>query len=152
MGHLGGDVDVVGDPAATASRYSPKDCHSQLRPSCRAAPGMSSTPSISSMRRSWSLGTHRCEADPAVAHHHGGDAVPRRRGEVVVPGGLAVVVGVDVDEAGGDQGAVGVDLRAPAPSDNRADRDDAVVDHGDVGTARPVPVPSMTVPPRMTRS
>ena len=52
------------------------------------------------------------EADAAVAHHHGGDAVPDRRREQRVPGDLAVVVGVHVDEAGGDGEAGGVDLFA----------------------------------------
>ena len=55
-------------------------------------------------------GVHRREADAAVAHHDRGDAVPARRRELRVPGGLAVVVRVHVDEAGRDQQAVGVDL------------------------------------------
>ena len=42
---------------------------------------------------------HRREADAAVAHHDGGDAVPAARRELLVPRGLAVVVRVDVDEA-----------------------------------------------------
>ena len=49
------------------------------------------------------IGRGRCEADAAVAHHHRGHPVPRRRGEVRIPRGLAVVVGVDVDPARGDQ-------------------------------------------------
>src|SRR3546814_11682905 len=53
---------------------------------------------------------HRREADAAVAGHHGGDPVPGRRVEAVVPGGLAVVVHVDVDEAGRDEQAIGVEL------------------------------------------
>ena len=62
-------------------------------------------------------GAHRREADAAVADHHGGDAVPRRRDHALVPRGLAVVVGVDVDEAGRDEQAVGVDrARRPLPS------------------------------------
>ena len=44
------------------------------------------------------------------AGHHGGDAVPRRRGEPGIPQDLGVVVGVDVDEAGHDQSPGGVDL------------------------------------------
>src|SRR3546814_5159595 len=55
---------------------------------------------------------HRREADAAVAGHHGGDPVPGRRVEAVVPGGLAVVVHVDVDEAGRDEQAIGVELLA----------------------------------------
>ena len=61
-------------------------------------------------------GPHRGEADAAVAHHGGRDAVPARRGQLDVPGRLAVVVGVDVDEAGRDEGAVGVELATAAPS------------------------------------
>ena len=45
----------------------------------------------------------------AVAHDHGGSAVPRRAREQAVPHDLGVVVGMDVDEAGGDDGAFGVD-------------------------------------------
>ena len=55
------------------------------------------------------VGAHRREPDAAVAHDHGGHAVPARRREQRVPGGLAVVVRVQVDEAGREQQAVGVD-------------------------------------------
>ena len=41
----------------------------------------------------------RGEPDAAVAHRDRGDAVEARRGEQRVPRGLAVEVGVDVDEA-----------------------------------------------------
>ncbi len=51
------------------------------------------------------------EADAAVADDDGRDAVPRRRHHALVPGRLPVVVRVDVDEARGDQQAVGVDRR-----------------------------------------
>ena len=55
------------------------------------------------------VGVHGREADAAVAHDDRRDAVPRRRREVRVPGDLAVVVAVDVDEAGRDDEAVGVE-------------------------------------------
>jgi choline dehydrogenase-like flavoprotein len=42
----------------------------------------------------------RCEAHAAVAHHGGGHAMPAGGREVGVPGGLAVVVGVNVHPAG----------------------------------------------------
>ena len=95
---------------------------------------------------------HRREADAAVAEHDGGDAVGGRRLERVVPGDLAVVVGVEVEEAGRDERAVGVDLLAGGLVD-RADGDDAAV----VGSpTSPVnaaaPVPSTMVPPRITVS
>ena len=77
----------------------------------------------------------RGEADAAVAHDDGGYAVPARRADLGIPRGLAVVVGVDVDEAGRDQAPVGVDL-APPRSDVGADGDDAVAVDGDVRGAR----------------
>ena len=53
-------------------------------------------------------GSNGGEPDTAVAHHHRGDAVPAGRRDVRVPRDLGVVVGVDVDEPGGDEPA-GVD-------------------------------------------
>ena len=55
------------------------------------------------------IGSGGSEADATVAHHDGGDAVPRRRREERVPGGLTVVVGVDVDPARRHEPAGGVD-------------------------------------------
>jgi hypothetical protein len=55
---------------------------------------------------------HRGEADAAVAHHQGRDAVPARRREQRVPGGLSVVVGVDVHPARGHHLAASVDALA----------------------------------------
>ena len=52
---------------------------------------------------------NRRDGEAAVAADHGGDAVERRRRDSGVPQDLRVVVGVDVDEAGGDDEAVGVD-------------------------------------------
>src|SRR5690606_7336674 len=83
-------------------------------------------------------GSHRGEADAAVAHHHRGDALPRRRRQLAVPGGLAVIVGVDVDEAGGDECAVGVDLPGAVRLDP-SDGGDAVAVDGDVGGTRRTP-------------
>ena len=60
------------------------------------------------------VGAHRREADAAVPEDRGGHAVPARRREVRVPGGLAVEVGVHVDEPGRDEQTVGVEL-ATAP-------------------------------------
>ncbi len=62
------------------------------------------------------VGFGRGEADAAVAHHHGGDAVGCRRFEVAVPRRLTVVVRVDVDETRGDQQPARIDL-ASAGSD-----------------------------------
>ena len=93
----------------------------------------------------------RREADAAVAHHRRRDAVPARRGELVVPGRLAVVVGVDVDEARRHQGPVGVDLPPPGAGDGTDLGDDAAVD-GDVGRPGRAPRAVDDAPERMTRS
>ena len=66
------------------------------------------------------------EADAAIAHHGGGDAVLRRGRDVLAPGDLAVIVGVKVDEAWRDQLAPGVDLFGTFARDP-ADFDDATV-------------------------
>src|SRR5262249_52630117 len=50
------------------------------------------------------------KADAAVAHHCGGDTMPRGRRQVAVPDGLAVVVGVNIDKTGGDNAPPGFDL------------------------------------------
>ena len=75
------------------------------------------------------------EADAAIAHDGGGDAMPGGGRHVAVPDRLGVVVGVDVDEAGGDEFAFGVDFFRAAARD-RADRGDPVADDADVGLAR----------------
>ena len=53
------------------------------------------------------------EADAAIAEYRRGDAVPAGGREPRVPGRLAVIMGVDIDEAGDRKQAVRVDL-APA--------------------------------------
>jgi hypothetical protein len=75
---------------------------------------------------------HRGEPDAAVAGHDGRDAVPGRRDEAVVPGRLAVVVAVDVDEAGRHEQAVGVHL-SPSPTRHTSDVGDEPAGDGDVG-------------------
>ena len=52
----------------------------------------------------------RRKADAAIAHDRCGDAVLRRGRDVLAPGDLAVIMGVDVDKAGRDQFAFGVDF------------------------------------------
>jgi hypothetical protein len=79
----------------------------------------------------------RCEADTAIAHYRRGDAVPARRLQTGVPHGLAVVVGVDVDEARRDQQALGVDLFGAFPRNSANRRDLAVLDR-DIGLARAI--------------
>ena len=70
--------------------------------------------------------------------------------ELRAPARLTVIVGVDVDEAGGDDLALGVDLRRA--SAQFPDRGDPPVLYRDIGLAGGAPVPSMTAPLRMTRS
>src|SRR5207248_2643319 len=61
------------------------------------------------------------DAEAAVPHHDRGDAVPGRDGEHAVPEDLRVVVRVDVDEPGRDDGTVGVE-DAGGGTLHRADR------------------------------
>ena len=77
----------------------------------------------------------RREADATVAHHHGRDAMPRRRRQARVPGRLAIVVRMNVDEAGRDDHALGVDLVA-ARIGNLADGGDLTVVDRDVALDR----------------
>ena len=44
------------------------------------------------------FGPTGCEPDAAIAHDHGGHPMPSRRGHLAAPGGLAVIMGVDVDK------------------------------------------------------
>ena len=71
------------------------------------------------------------EADAAVAHHQRGDAVPARRRQIRVPRDLAVVVSVDVDEAGRDEQTGRVDF-APRRASLAADRSDLAAIDSDV--------------------
>ncbi len=81
-------------------------------------------------------GSHRRKAHPAVAGDHGGHPVGGGGFQLGVPGGLAVVVRVDVDEAGRDQAAGGVDRLGGLTVERLADRhDDAVLDRN-VGAPR----------------
>ena len=60
------------------------------------------------------VGPHGGEADAAVAHDDGGDAVPARRRDLGIPRDLAVVVRVDVDPTGREEQAVAVELAMAA--------------------------------------
>ena len=71
------------------------------------------------------VGTDGGESDAAIAHHGGGHTLPARRRQVGIPRDLAVIVRVDVDEAGCHQQTRGIDLVAATPGDG-ADRTDAV--------------------------
>ena len=75
--------------------------------------GMSSTPSIRLISRSW-FRPHRREADAAIAEDRRGDAMERRGREAAVPGRLAVIM-VWMSTKRGDDASPGVDFRPPAP-------------------------------------
>ena len=78
------------------------------------------------------LGLAGRQREAAVAHHHGGDAVPARAAAERVPGDLRVHVGVAVDEAGRDDQPLGVDLALGRLAD-AADLDDPAVLDADIG-------------------
>ena len=151
VGHLGGEVDVV--RAARRARRGTRgsSATSHARPSCSAAPGMSSTPSISSMSRSWSSGRTGAKPTPQLpmttvvtpCHDDGSSGRPtwpgRRSGC-----GCRRSPGV----------TSGRRRRSPrvAASSTSADLHDSPSAMRDVGGARGAPVPSRTVPPLITRS
>ncbi|CAB4836421.1 unannotated protein [freshwater metagenome] len=76
------------------------------------------------------------EPDTAVAHDKCGHAVVRRWLEKPVPGGLAVVVGVHIDEARRDEKANGVDSLARGALDVATDGDDDTVADREVASER----------------
>ena len=121
--------------ASSASRYWPNDSHDQFRPSCERGAGNVLDAFHQLDQALAVLDLHRREADAAIAHHRRGDAVPARGLQARIPGRLAVIVGVDVDEARRDQQALGVDLLG-ALARHLADRGDLAVLDRDVGLAR----------------
>ena len=48
----------------------------------------------------------RGKANAAIAHGNRGHAIDRGGGQYPVPGRLAIIMGMDIDKAGRDQGAV----------------------------------------------
>ena len=99
VGDLGADVDGPAAAAPRASRYSGKVSHSHVDALGQGRAGDVLDALHEPDEPVVAVGPGRGEADPAVAGDDGGDPVPDARGEDLVPGGLAVVVGVDVDPA-----------------------------------------------------
>ena len=128
-------TSIMRGRSASASRYSGNDSHRQSMPSHSAVPGMSSTPSMSSTSACSPPGCTGAKPTPQLPDHDGGHAVPARRPELRVPRGLAVVVRVHVDEARGDQQAVGVDGLARRAVDP-PELGDPPVTHRDVAGER----------------
>ena len=95
---------------------------------------------------------HRREADAAVAHHARRDAVQRRGEQLPSHDDLAVVVRVDVDEAGQHVRAGRHQSSRRAGPRHVADLDDPAVLHGDVARERGAPRPVDDVPPAILRS
>ena len=97
------------------------------------------------------LGTDRRDREAAVAGDDARHAVERRRRERRVPEDLRVVVAVDVDEAGRDDLAAGIELAVAVQVRRRSRRSGRRATATSAG--RPGdPVPSTSVPPRMTMS
>jgi hypothetical protein len=84
--------------------------------------------------------TERCQGEAAVAADDRGDAVERRRARGAVPEHLRVVVGVEVDDAGGNDETVGVE-RSGRRFVDLAHGDDAAVPHAQIAGAGPRPGP-----------
>ncbi len=83
----------------------------------------------------------RREAHPAIAGNHRGDTVPRRRLQPLVPGRLPVIMGVHIDETGGDKQAFGVNFLGAAPIDLANGGNAAILDRDiafEPGAAAPV--------------
>ena len=125
VGHVGGEVDVVGAAVEGVEELGERLPRPRQALVERGAGDV--LDALHQLDEAVVVGRpHRREADAAVAGHDGGDAVPGRRDEPVVPGGLAVVVHVDVDEAGRDEQAVGVELLGGGAVDPPDLGDDAV--------------------------
>ena len=91
------------------------------------------------------------DGESAVAGDDAGHAVEGRRGEPRVPEHLGVVVGVDVDEPGGDDLARGVELTLPAEALSRRRRC-VLRTPPRRRPERAAPLPSISEPPRITMS
>ena len=72
-----------------------------------------------------------CETDATISDDGRRHSVPARRSQVGIPGGLPVVVGVDVDEPRSDQEPISVE-NPPSGSVDTADVDDHTVSDSDV--------------------
>ncbi len=81
--------------------------------------------------------SHRRKAHPAVAHDHGGYAMPGAGRYLLVPAHLTVVVSVNVHEARRQQQTFGIHCaHRTAELAGRIDRDDATIRHRHVRLER----------------
>ena len=111
-------------PARRDIRESSASSTARLR--CMTISGMSSTPSITLISVSRSCGRQGAKPTPQLPISTVVTPWPDDGAEALVPGRLAVIVRVDVDEARRDDEALGVDLLAARAGD-AADRGDAAV-------------------------
>jgi hypothetical protein len=81
------------------------------------------------LARRWAAGR---DADPAIAHHHCGDAVPARRGDRRIPADLRVIVSMPIDKPRSDDTFGGIDNALRAVGD-LADFSDFPRRDGDIG-------------------
>ena len=82
------------------------------------------------------LRQHGSKADAAISANRCGHAMREARVEPVIPEELAVIMGVDVDKAGGDDGASCVNFLARCTGDRADFNDQAVLDRHVSGIAR----------------
>lgn len=92
----------------------------------------------------------RSEADATITEEDRRYAMPRRRCQYRVPGCLAVIVGVDIDPAGGDEQTVRLDLAFGCALPPTAVSLPPSIAMSPVKAL--APVPSRIVPPRITMS
>ena len=82
------------------------------------------------------IGAHRRDAQTTVPHDHRRHAVGRQRVEGGIPEHLEVVVGVAVDQPGGDEGSGGIDDLFAVGVEVGAHLDDATVADPDIAAMR----------------
>ncbi len=136
VGDLGADVERVLPPGDVVEVLGERLPRSPLDPFVQRGAGDVLDALHQLDQRLLATRTHRSEADAAVAHHDGGDAVAGGRIHDVVPADLAVVVRVHVDPSGGDDRAVGVDGLGRGVGDRATHLHDPSVLDGDIAPDR----------------
>src|SRR5262249_22567360 len=80
------------------------------------------------------LGLDRREPEPAIAEHHRGYAVPSGVSAPRIPANLGVVMGMEIDETGGDDETVSIDRLAGQARHSSAKMGDSAVPDPDVAS------------------
>jgi len=94
----------------------------------------------------------RRRAHAAVSDHDGGDTALHLEAHLGVQHDRKIVVGVDVEEAGGDREAPRVERHGAGRSERGLDGGDSIAAQPEIGRRPAAPVPSKSVAPRITRS